>query len=94
VSAAALIEATAADSADARMLIAELDAEIARIYPGAPIHGLTPAELDDRRVAFLVARVAGQPVACAAMRELGGATCEIKRMNVRPAFRGRGIARA
>jgi phosphinothricin acetyltransferase len=88
------IEATAADSADARTLIAELDAEIARIYPGAPIHGLTPAELDDRRVAFLVARVAGQPVACAAMRELGGGIGDIRRMYVRPAFRGRGIARA
>jgi phosphinothricin acetyltransferase len=91
---AASIEATSAGSADARTLIAELDAEIARIYPGAPIHGLTPAALDDPRVAFLVARVAGQPVACGAMRELGGSAGEIKRMYVRPAFRGRGIARA
>lgn len=39
------------------------------------------------------ARVDGTAVACGALRRLGPDTSEVKRMYVRPAFRGRGLAR-
>jgi GNAT superfamily N-acetyltransferase len=87
-------------SADAMTLLAELDAEIARIYPGAPFHSLTAAQLRRPDVVFVVARVMGEPAGCGAVRMSGDSepdattTAEIKRMYVRPAFRRRGLARA
>jgi putative acetyltransferase len=43
--------------------------------------------------AYLVAAVDGRAVACAAWRALTDAVAELRRMYVRPSFRGRGIAR-
>jgi carbonic anhydrase len=43
---------------------------------------------------LLLARVEGAPAACACFRELDAQTGELKRMYVRDAFRGQGIARA
>lgn len=42
---------------------------------------------------YIVAAVDGRAVACAAWRSMGGGMAELRRMYVRPAFRGRGIAR-
>lgn len=42
---------------------------------------------------FLVARIAGEPVGCGALRRIGPGTGEIKRMYVVPANRGHGVAR-
>jgi GNAT superfamily N-acetyltransferase len=44
-------------------------------------------------VEYLVAVVAGRAVACGAWQPLEDGVAELKRMYVRPAFRGRGIAR-
>ena len=43
--------------------------------------------------AYLVAVVAGRAVACGAWRAMEDGVAELERMYVRPAFRGRGIAR-
>jgi len=46
---------------------------------------------DDAR--YLVVVVDGRAVACGAVQALDAGTAELKRMYVRPAYRGRGIAR-
>lgn len=44
--------------------------------------------------AILLARVGGAAVGCVMMRGVGDGVCEMKRLFVRPAFHGLGIARA
>jgi putative acetyltransferase len=46
---------------------------------------------DDAR--YLVGVVSGRAVACGAVQRLDDDTAEVKRMYVRPAFRGQGLAR-
>jgi GNAT superfamily N-acetyltransferase len=82
------------DSADGRALRQALDADLRARYPAASIHGFDPREIADSRGAFVVARVAGRPAGCGAVRPLGPGAGEVKRIFVEPAFRGRGIARA
>ena len=43
--------------------------------------------------ALLIGYAAGVPAACAALKKTDGSTGEIKRLYVRPEFRGRGYAR-
>jgi GNAT superfamily N-acetyltransferase len=45
------------------------------------------------RSAFLIARLEGWPVGCAALRPLGAEAAEVKRLYVTPPVRRRGIAR-
>lgn len=74
-------------------MIAELEPLYGRIdRPGLP--AASPAELAPPRGAFVVAWLDGEPVACGGVKDLGGGACEIKRMYVAPAARGRGVARA
>lgn len=81
-------------SPDAAALIAELDAELSRRYPGHEPHGIDAVSLVASGGAFLLARLGDDAVGCGALRPLGANIAEIKRMYVRPDARGRGIARA
>src|ERR1051325_8933983 len=75
-------------------LIAQLDAEIARRYPGEPINGVEPEEFRASGGYFVICYSESEAVGCGAFRPCDQATVEIKRMFVKPEFQRRGIARA
>ena len=70
-----------------------LDPELAALV-AAQLHEGGQSFAPDDRAAYFVAIVDGRAVACGAWQPLPEVgVAEIKRMYVRPAFRGRGIAR-
>ena len=88
-----LIELAAPDSADAIALIEELEAHLAPQYPSESRHGLSVEQLIAQSVAFFVVRQDGIAAACGGVRLEGPEYGELKRMYVRPAFRGMGLAK-
>ncbi len=56
-----IIVAERPDTADARMLIAELETQLAPFYPAISRHGYSVEKLIRQGVAFFVARQAGIP---------------------------------
>jgi len=83
-------------SREVRTLIEGLNAELSSRYPedGATHFRLDPNEVAPGHGAFLVARRAGEPVGCGAVRRIDARTAEIKRMYVRPEARGHRVGRA
>ena len=81
------------DTADACMLIDELESHLAPYYPAASRHGYSVEKLIQQGVAFFVARVDGVPAGCGGVQFFGTEYGEIKRMFVRPQFRGLGLAK-
>ena len=88
-----LIERVDAVSDDVRTLIFELDGELALVYPPEQMHGLTLKSLFEPHVQFFIARMAGAPVGCGGLAFFDG-FAEVKRMFVRKAKRGAGVAQA
>jgi GNAT superfamily N-acetyltransferase len=74
-------------------MLTEMEPLYGRIdVPGAPT--ASPMDLGPPHGAFLVGWIGGEAVACGGVKRLDAAACEIKRMYVAPAARGRGVARA
>ena len=88
------IARAAPTSRAARGLLAELDAYLGPLYPAASNHALSVEALARPEAEFLLARRAGTAVGCVALVPLGHGAAEVKRLYVRPAARGVGIARA
>jgi putative acetyltransferase len=86
------ITAERPDTADATMLIAELDAYLEGLYPQVIRHAQSMEQLLTAGVAFFVLRANGTPAGCGGVRLHSTAYGEIKRLYVRPEFRGQGFA--
>jgi putative acetyltransferase len=81
------------DTADARALIADLEAELEPLYPRKSRHGYSVEQLLAEAVAFFLIREGGIPAGCGGIKLVGGEYGELKRMYVRPQFRGVGLAK-
>jgi putative acetyltransferase len=88
------VRSVSLDPPEVTELIKALNAELEQRYPeeGANHFRLDPAEVAPGRGVFLVAYVEDEAVGCGATRLNDACTAEIKRMYVRPAYRGKGIA--
>jgi GNAT superfamily N-acetyltransferase len=84
---------------DGLALVTAMIAEVEALYPGLRMNGRTmpaagPDQLGPPAGTFLVGHAAdGTPVCCGGLKRLPDGACEIKRMYVVPAARGRGVAR-
>lgn len=88
-----VITAERPDTPDAINLITELEAVLEPLYPQESRHGLSVERLLTENVPFFVLRVEGTPVGCGGVKLFGTEYGEIKRMYVRPQFRGQGFAK-
>jgi GNAT superfamily N-acetyltransferase len=93
VDSASVITAEHPASPDAMALIAELDQHLNPLYPTESRHGFSVQKLIEDAVAFFVVRHDGAAAGCGGIKLYGVEYGEIKRMYVRPAFRGLGLAR-
>ena len=89
-----VIAPEAADAPDASALVIELEEHLAARYPAESRHGYSVAKLLEERVGFFVGRVGGTAAACGGVQLIGERYGEVKRMWVRPRFRGFGLGRA
>lgn len=87
------IERATGPTDEVRALIGELDRELGANYPSEQQHGLTLAAIFEPHVRFFVARLEGAAVGCGGVA-LFADFAELKRMYVRPAARGGGVADA
>jgi ribosomal protein S18 acetylase RimI-like enzyme len=86
------------DSPDASALVLELEEHLEPLYPSQSRHGFSIERLLSQGVDFFVLRSDGVAAACGGILFVGGSGDEtpygeIKRMWVRPAFRGNGFAK-
>src|SRR5258706_3597356 len=83
------------DSTDAVQLITELDAHLAgHPYPQESRHAFSIDKLVREGVAFFVTRYEGKLAGCGGIKLFGREYGEVKRMYVRPAYRGLGFGKA
>lgn len=82
------IAAERPDSPDAATLIQELQLHLEGLYPVKSQHGFSVQQLIDQEVAFFVLRADDRPAGCGGILLVGREYGELKRMFVRPEFRG------
>lgn len=87
------IELIATATDEARMLVNELEQTLAAEYPPEQRHGLAIDAIFQPHIRFFVARLDGVAVGCGGVA-LFADCAEVKRMYVREAARGRGVAQA
>ena len=88
-----IITAERPDTADAILLISELESQLAPFYPQTSRHGYSVEKLIAQGVNFFVTRCDGVPAGCGGIELFGQEYGEVKRMYVRPQFRGLGLAK-
>jgi len=83
------------DSAEAVQLLRELDAHLQQHpYPPESRHAFSVNKLVREGVAFFITRYEGKPAGCGGLKLFGLEYGEVKRMYVRPAYRGLGLGKA
>jgi GNAT superfamily N-acetyltransferase len=83
------------NSTDAVQLITELDAHLAgHPYPQESRHAFSIDKLVREGVAFFVTRYEDKPAGCGGLKLFGREYGEVKRMYVRPDYRGLGLGKA
>ena len=82
------------DTPDATQLIMELEAVLQPLYAPESRHGFSIEKLLNQGVAFFVSRYDGVPAGCGGIKLFGTEYAEVKRMYVRPQFRGHGLGKA
>lgn len=78
---------------DAAALILELETHLGTLYPAASRHGYSVETLVARDVAFFLLRTEGAPAGCGGIEFTEAGCAELKRMFVRPSYRGRGFGK-
>jgi GNAT superfamily N-acetyltransferase len=89
----ALITPERPDHPDAVALITELEEHLDPLYPAKSRHGYSVEKLIAQAVAFFVLRDDGAPAGCGGVQVFGDEYGELKRMYVRPQFRGLGFGK-
>jgi len=81
------------DTAAATALILELESYLEPLYPSESRHGFSIEKLLNEGVPFFVLRDADNPAGCGGIKLFGTDYGEVKRMYIRPQFRGCGFAK-
>jgi putative acetyltransferase len=89
----AIITRERPDSADAITLINELEAHLDPLYPRESRHGYSVEKLIAQDVVFFVLRHNDTPAGCGGIQLFGTDYGELKRMYLRPQFRGLGFGK-
>jgi putative acetyltransferase len=87
------LEQVASPTPEARQLIEELDTELNAAYSPEQRHGLDLSRIFRPGIFFFVAKVNGESAGCGGVA-IDDGFAELKRMYVRPKFRGNGVAQA
>lgn len=87
-----IIQPERPDTPDAIQLIDELEAYLSPMYPQESRHGYSVEKLIKQGVVFFVTRHDDTVAGCGGVQIFGTEYAEVKRMYVRPQFRGLGLA--